>query len=232
MRWKTIWQETLQLLFPTQCVGCGKWGKPLCIECFATTLSALVGFEFELEDTTVLPGVSLGSYADQLREVILAAKHDQVLDFSTWLQAAGFQLGELAAELCNLHQFPEVTVVAVPSGKQRRRAGMVVTEKLAAAVAGGVEAQGIAATFCEALTSSGGGTQLGQSAHSRRGSKKGTMSAIAEISGKTVLVVDDVVTTGATMQEAIRALSVGGAKVVAVVCLADVKHRRFSDASH
>ena len=49
---------------------------------------------------------------------------------------------------------------------------------------------------------------------------RGTMECRADMSGKTVLLADDVLTTGATADECARALKSGGAKKVYVVTLA------------
>ncbi|MBF0462760.1 MAG: ComF family protein [Magnetococcales bacterium] len=49
------------------------------------------------------------------------------------------------------------------------------------------------------------------------------------VQGRSVLLVDDVFTTGATTQTAVRALKEAGAKRVAVTCLAAVQHGQAQD---
>lgn len=62
--------------------------------------------------------------------------------------------------------------------------------------------------------------QRGLGRHDRIRNLAGTMIARPYIAGCRVVVIDDVVTTGATLREAVRALRAGGAQVVAAVVLA------------
>ncbi len=62
--------------------------------------------------------------------------------------------------------------------------------------------------------------QTGLSAHERQKNLIGCMAADHSVSGKRVLLVDDVVTTGATIAEAARALCAQGAKSVGVFAAA------------
>ena len=61
--------------------------------------------------------------------------------------------------------------------------------------------------------------QVGQSAGQRKANQIGTMQA--RPGAETVIVVDDIVTTGATVVEAVRALTAGGHRAVGVATLAD-----------
>lgn len=233
MQWKTIWKETLQLLFPTQCVACGEWGIALCVSCFAQSLLEERSFLFAYDFMDELPAVSLGAYAGELRSVILAAKHDSALDFSTWVAAAGEQLGQLLVENAGLVKNFEILVVPVPSSRKRKYSGMRVTEPLAAAVTEGLTAWGVHAVNVEALQfGSRVISQAGQSGTQRLKSKVGSMEAKADLHGKHVIVVDDVITTGATMGEAVRCVAAAGGRVVAVACLANGQKRKSSDVEH
>jgi ComF family protein len=64
--------------------------------------------------------------------------------------------------------------------------------------------------------------QTGKSGTDRRAGLRGAFRAArrAELTGKTVLLVDDVLTTGTTASEAARALKQAGAKTVLVAVLA------------
>ncbi|EEH63820.1 phosphoribosyl transferase domain protein [Gleimia coleocanis DSM 15436] len=237
MQFKTWVNEFLDLLFPTQCVVCGEWGQGLCLRCFAGSISGLRRFRFALDAGGFLPGLSLGSYVGDLRSLILSAKHDRVLDFSIWLEAVGEVLGvELALDLDPLD---EVVVVPLPSHWQRVWRGMLVTPTLAEGVARGCDSANLVASVEDGLFffSEGGlwtafkqlwgvggsGSQRGKSGVSRRGSRRGTMGVRGDFTGKRVILVDDVVTTGATMREGMRVVQLAGGEVVGIICLANLE---------
>jgi predicted amidophosphoribosyltransferase len=61
-------------------------------------------------------------------------------------------------------------------------------------------------------------------ASERRANVRGAFQASSQVSGRHVLVVDDVLTTGATLGECARALRDGGARRVGVLTVARVPH--------
>jgi ComF family protein len=64
-------------------------------------------------------------------------------------------------------------------------------------------------------------TQVGSSVHERAQNLRGAFAAKAEeVQGRSVLLVDDVITTGATIREVAKALSDAGAKEVRVLAVA------------
>jgi len=66
-----------------------------------------------------------------------------------------------------------------------------------------------------------GERQVGKSREARKNSVKGAFKAIPErVAGRSLLLVDDVYTTGATIGAATRALKKAGAKRVVIACLA------------
>lgn len=65
-------------------------------------------------------------------------------------------------------------------------------------------------------------SQAGMSAGERRRNVQGAIRASSSVAGKTVLVVDDVLTTGATAEACARALKKAGARAVHVATLARV----------
>lgn len=68
------------------------------------------------------------------------------------------------------------------------------------------------------------------SAREREENVKGAFSLVGEVTGYTVFLVDDVVTSGAGMSEAIRLLKAGGAKEVFPICVAYTVHGRGGNA--
>jgi predicted amidophosphoribosyltransferase len=62
---------------------------------------------------------------------------------------------------------------------------------------------------------------VGLSGAARQRNVAGRVSLTAAVHGSDVVVVDDIVTTGATAAEAVRVLQTSGARVIAVLALAN-----------
>jgi predicted amidophosphoribosyltransferase len=70
--------------------------------------------------------------------------------------------------------------------------------------------------------------QAGLSAGERRANLSGAMRASERLTGRPVLLVDDVLTTGSTLAEAHRAISERGGRVVGAACLAHTAKRKVT----
>ncbi|MCQ4121443.1 ComF family protein [Rhodococcus tibetensis] len=221
----------LDLILPGECGGCGAPGAQWCHSCAA-----------ELADDPVLlqprvdPGVAvwaLGPYSGPRRRAVIAAKERGRRDLAVPLGSA------VAGTLARLHQWgelqpPEVApVVLVPaptrSRAARMRGGDPVTRIAIVAVG--------ATRVCPALTMRRGvRDSVGLSADQRRVNLEGGViltrsghrfarhlsSDSAVRQRKTVVLIDDVSTTGATAAESVRVLSGAGIAVASVVVLAGV----------
>jgi ComF family protein len=132
-------------------------------------------------------------------------------------------LGDLAAEHCvaTLAEAIEA-VVPVPLARERERErGFNQAELLAQRVARrlGVPARPRWLARVRATR-----PQSDLAASERRANVRGAFRASPEVPGRHVLVVDDVLTTGATLGECARALRAGGARRVGVLTVARVPH--------
>jgi predicted amidophosphoribosyltransferase len=160
-----------------------------------------------------VPVFSLGRYAGVRREAILAVKE----------RGRGDLIGPLGDALgAGLRRLLEwrilsapVAVVPAPTRRTaaRRRGGDPVTRAAQAADAPGVEV--IAALRMRAFTRD----SVGLSAGRRQANLAGRVRLTTSVGGDVVLV-DDVVTTGATACESVRVLRSSGARVVAVLAVA------------
>ncbi|MFN8037096.1 MAG: phosphoribosyltransferase family protein [Acidimicrobiia bacterium] len=194
--------ELLDLVFPARCAGCGEVGAAVCDGCRlrlrpAPPLGAPVGVDRL---------VAAFEYEGVARELVARVKYRN--------ERAG--VGLLAdAVVRSLGQagIGRPTVVTwVPTTAERRRSrGFDHAALLARAVARGlhVPARGL-------LVRVGGPPQTGRPAAQRRAGPQ--FAARLPAGEGTVLLVDDVVTTGATLRAAARALrSAGAPAVVAAV---------------
>ena len=123
----------------------------------------------------------------------------------------------LAAQMVFLPSGEEEIIVPVPTdpGRERRRGfnqAALLAEHIGRTLGMRVEK---ALVRVEARR-----PQTGLSAAERRENLAGCMAASEAVSGKRVLLVDDVVTTGATVQEAVRALQEAGVKSIRVFAAA------------
>lgn len=219
-----VWEGAKNLVFPVQCAGCGMWDTQLCEGC-ASLAEGPVLSKF-LDDDLGLPATELltvGEYDGELRNVILAAKHDPYRDLSGFLTAAGYALGVAAGESLARY-FPggvalgeQVWVVPAPSSHERRRKRAEIVPVVAQGVAGGLRARLTTRvrTVPAVRLRRGVRGQDGKSAGVRSRGRAGTVFAeVLPPEGVMVVVVDDVVTTGATMRAVFEAL--GGNVVLAV----------------
>lgn len=212
-------------LLPVQCPGCGAWDTRLCPRCAALARGAgtldwhVLDGEGEVAD---VPVWSLGDYEGALRRLILAAKHRPRVDLLAFLRDCGVHLGAAIAG-STLLTGTDVWVVPAPSGWRRRHGGQMVTPALADGVARGIAACAHGSVshvrVVDALRlRAWARSQSSRDAGERRSGRAGSMRRLVEVPpGASLVLVDDVVTTGATVREAVRVLACPGA-LVATVC--------------
>lgn len=221
-----VWEGMKNLVFPVQCAGCGMWDTQLCEECGGLVEGPILARS--LDDDRGLPAtelLTLGEYDGELRNMILAAKHDPYRDFSGFLVGAGHTLGVAAGESLARY-FPggvaleeQVWVVPAPSSHERRRRKAEIVPMIAQGVACGLRTKVTTRVRVVPAVRLRRGVrgQDGKSAGVRGRGRAGTVfTEVALSPGIMVVVVDDVVTTGATMRAVFEALE---GKVVLAVAL-------------
>jgi len=210
----------LDLVLPLQCGGCGVSSTRWCDAC-AREL-AVKPDEPHLISPRLEPGVpvfSLGRYAGARRQAIIAVKEHGRADLVDPL-AAALRVGLARLLAWGVLEVP-VTVVPAPTRRwaARRRGGDPVARIASAAADGHDGITVVQAVRTRALVAD----SVGLSSADRERNIAGRVKVVRPVRGTAgeVLVVDDIVTTGATASETVRVLHTTGARVVAVLALAN-----------
>ncbi|MCX7521088.1 phosphoribosyltransferase family protein [Microbacterium sp. STN6] len=215
-------RDALALALPTQCSGCGRDDRALCAACRAAlaphphaivvgdgALTVWSGLDYEGVCRRVLPAFKDGGRTDAasaLAAPLRAAVAAAVTATGSPLHLAANAAPPAAAR-------PAIHLAVIPSTRQslRRRGYHPVSLVLAHA---GLRAERALKPLRQTLDQAGLG--LVDRAQNRRGS----LAATAFAAGRSWLIVDDILTTGATLLEARRALVQVGAHVVGAAVIA------------
>jgi len=210
----------LDLILPLECGGCGKPSTRWCDVC-ALELSVPADKPHVVNPRVdpQVPVFALGGYAGARRQAILAMKEHGRGDLVAPLSRA-LAIGVHRLLVWGMVETP-LTIVPAPTRRSaaRRRGGDPVTRMArmaVAAIAGRPDITVVQALRMKALTRDSVG--LGTAARERniagrvllRGARPRTE----------VVLVDDIVTTGATARESVKILHAAGVRVAAVLAIA------------
>ncbi len=204
----------LDLVLPLECGGCGapstRWCST-CAEALAVHTDEPMVIAPRLDPG--VPVFSLGRYAGPRRSAILATKEHGRTDLVAPL-ASAVQAGVARLLAWGIVERP-LTVVPAPTRRSaaRRRGGDPVLAMARAAATPGVAV--VAALRMRAFTRD----SVGLSPAQREQNIAGRVLLRADVRGE-VLLIDDVVTTGATGCESVRVLHAAGARVSAILAVA------------
>ncbi|WP_226832228.1 ComF family protein [Brachybacterium sp. FME24] len=241
-RMREIAAQTCSLVAPRQC-PCGHEGAWLCrrcrtllgappirVESCCDALQQLTAARIreQLEDgvplpagvdhTAVLPVLALGEYTGQLQRIVLAWKNGGMLHLSGTLAPA---LAPAVTELAAAAGVPHPSLVPVPSrvGARLRRGEDHTAELVRALARTGV---GTSLLLRAAPTTA----QEGQGARQRRTRRirvSGRAARRAGQEGASVVIIDDIVTTGSTLRGMRGALTAAGMTVLGAVVIASAR---------
>lgn len=207
---RVLAEALLDLVLPRRCAGCAEPGCGLCGACRAVLAGPVLG---ELVDGPPrLPRLAAAAlYGGPVRGVLLAHKEHGRLALSRPLGAA------LAAAAACLDPPPGAVVVPVPSSAAAVRArGHDHARRLAAVAARRLALRSRPLLRPARAVADNAGLGVAE----RAANLRGALIARRSLVGVDVLLVDDVVTTGATVREAVRALRAAGATVCGVAVVA------------
>jgi ComF family protein len=200
MTWRDALLDAWAVLMPVECAGCGAPDRALCPACAASILP--------VPTPRVTAGglrvVSALRYEGAVRRVILALKEQHRTDVAAALATP------LAAVLA---ASAPVELAPVPTSRAayRRRGYDPVVLLLRGA------ALRPSRVLAHARSTS---RQKALGAHERAANLRGAFVARAPLAGRSFVLVDDVLTTGATLDEAARAIRAAGGEVVGAATLA------------
>ncbi|MBL3698905.1 ComF family protein [Leucobacter luti] len=211
--------DLLALLWPTECVGCGAADRECCASCLRALRAARPGHPPQLGT----PCFARAEYAGVMRAVLVALKHGGRVRFARELGAQLSVPLHAARAQCGAAR-PPVIVPAPSRPASVRRRGFRHVELLVAAALRAQRRRGSPMpTVLRALrTTRGrrGQVGLGPAERARNAGLLGLRrTARAALRGREVILVDDVLTTGATVLAARDTLTAAGARVVAIVVL-------------
>lgn len=211
----------LDLIFPKRCVGCGKLGFYLCRDCFSK-----IDF-IEKPVCSVCGRQAIGGVTHPgckskygLDGLVVACRYKDVVKIAIvkvkykWVYDIEKVFVDLLVERLWKFDLPEdLILVPVPLHSKRKRwRGFNQSEILAKSLA---ERFGV--HFSDSLVRTREtATQVGLKRDERRKNVKDAFSLknSADVRGKNILLVDDVFTSGATMNDCCRVLKRAGAKSV------------------
>ena len=234
--------ELLAAAVPVDCVCCGAEDRALCAGC-SRRVRRLSTLPFRAEGgapalmdvsgRVLLPVVAAGVYREELAQALLSFKrHGQYQVRHSLAQALAGALRGAAPDGAAMICVPVPTSTAAFAAR-----GFSPVHSLLGLAARQVP--GVAVADVLARTGNGHpqvpggqkGLDRGDRARRVRGSMRVRRGAAATVAGKACIIVDDVLTTGATLAEAARALHLAGAFVRGAVVLAATRPPGAADAS-
>jgi ComF family protein len=222
LAWKFI-----DLVYPPECIGCGKigfrccpdcwdtrglYGQDICRTCGKPLYSSLTCVNCISESSPLEKIRSVGEYDGMLRNYILALKYHRNIGLAELI------LPDLCRTLINSH-FNFEMLIPVPLNKTRQRERgynqVAIWGKLLEKMIGIPMDSSVILRVRNTIS------QVTLPAEKRSENVRGAFSVKSDIvNGKNILLLDDVITTGATLIECATVLKNAGAKQISALTIA------------
>lgn len=220
-----LWDTILDLVFPARCLGCGRSGGDVCSLCFSEFPSAerkSAGWIFPLYDYRHPP----------VKKALWALKYERKKTLARIFALALYdKMAEELGDTATLQNFTSILLIPIPlSPKRKRERGFNQSELLCREISDiHKERQGEDENVSLTLETNVLIKQR-DTEHQARIRDKGTRLRnitgsftainIDRVQGRNVILIDDILTTGATLSEAKKILRNSGAKKVIAFTIA------------
>jgi len=219
----------LDLVTPTACAGCGRVDAVVCEQCAAALFD--VPRRADLDAPLLRAGPptwAAAPYTGTTRQVVLAWKAGRE-DLHPLMREAVAGLVDRWASLGEAPAAGTVGVVPAPSGWVRRARGLVVTRQMAEVVATTLDRPGLRATVTDVVRRRGHGHLAGLWTGARAAARRTNLRVHAVPAVDCWVLVDDVVTSGATLAATAAALEAASRRAVSVAFVLAATPRRSGD---
>lgn len=219
-------RDLAALVWPVECIGCGAPDRDLCAPCSNEIRAPRAPIALTPPYDAHGEWIAGGTYAGVLRDLIVAFKHGRTVftrDLAEVLTPALVSLLRSVAETGTSD--PPLLVPAPSRAKAVRDRGFRPVDMVARRALKDLHVPGV--RIVRALRASAGRTsQSGLRGEERiRNASRVRLSKSMRdrVAGRTVILVDDVITSGATLAAAAAVLTSAGARVTGACSIAAVK---------